>query len=127
MKYGCDSLSYPIEQLFETQPLQPERHGRSASLRQQRGVNPYPQIAQEQGDGHEHQAQMRIARAGVNPCLPQLPETRFDAKTFAVAFADLRRTAVDPPGREQKFLLPPLARFAVAVAAVRDAHRYLRR
>ena len=118
MEYGCHSLSNPVQELFEPQQLEPEGHRLAASFRQERRVNPHPQIAQEQRYGDKHQAQVRVSCTSVNPRLTHLPEARFDAKTFAVALADLRGSPAYTPGSEQEFLLPALSLFAVAVGAV---------
>src|SRR5713101_5341367 len=101
MKYGDNSLSDPVQQLLEAQQFEPERHGRSPSFRQDGGVNPNPQISQQQGDDYKHQPQVRVSRTSVNARLVQLAKARFDAKAFAVAFADLGRSSVHTPGSEK--------------------------
>src|SRR5438093_2997135 len=127
MKYGDYGLSDPIEEAFETQPLETERQRRSLALRQVRRVNPYPQVSQDQAKGYKHQPQARVSRAGVNACLPQLAIARFDAKALAVALADLGRRTMHPPGSEEQLLLYPFFVFAIAVGAIghADLERYL--
>src|SRR5277367_5353921 len=98
MEYGCDSLSDPVQELLETQQLEPEGHRLTASFRQERGVNPHPQIPQQQCYGHKHQTQVRVSCTRVNSRLTHLTEARFDAKTFAVALADLPGSPAYTPG-----------------------------
>src|SRR5947208_598297 len=123
MKYGCDRLGNPIEQLLEAQKLRPKLYGSPLSFRQERRMDPDPEIPQQQGDGDEDQPQMGVSRAGINPRLPQLAEARLDAETFAVALADLGRGSTNPPGRKEQFLLPTCSFLAVVVSAVGHTHR----
>src|ERR1700731_2354409 len=123
MKYGYHGLSDPIQQLLEAQEFEPECHGRSAPFRQQGGVNPHPQVPQEQGYGYKYQPQVRIARASVNARLSQLAEARFDAKAFPVALADSGWSPPYPPGCEQQLLLSSFALLAVVIGAVGNTHR----
>ena len=73
-------------------------------------MNPHPNVAKDERQGDKEQPHMRIARAGVNPPLPPLAITGFDAETPAVSFADFRRSAADTPGGEKEFLVFFLAR-----------------
>src|SRR5882724_10428182 len=123
MKYGDHGLSDPVQQTLEAQPFEAERHGWASAIRQQRGVDPHPQISQDQGYGHKHQPQVRAFDAGVNPRLPHLAVARFDAKPLAVALADFGRRTMHAPGTEQELLLDTFSVFAVAVGAIGHAYR----
>ena len=129
MKFGGDRLSDPIQQTLEAQSFQAERLVVAATVRQDRRVDPYPEIAQDQRDGDEHEPQAGVSCAGVNPRLPQLPVARFDAEAFAVAFANFGRRAVDAPSGEQQFLRTSFHCLVVAVAPIGhtnpDARRLL--
>ena len=81
-------------------------------------MNPDPHIAQNERDCDEEQSQARIARAGVNSSLPMLAIAGFDAKAFAISFADVRGRTVYAPGREEQFLILQFATFAVAITTV---------
>src|SRR5450432_115160 len=118
MKYGGHGLDNPIQETFETQTFESQRHVGTATVGQDFGVQPRPEVAQNQGHRDEHQTQPGIPRAGVNPRLPQLTVARLDAKAFAITLAHLGRTAVYPPGGEQEFLVSALATLAVAITAI---------
>jgi len=117
MKFGCDRLGNPIEQLLEAQELKPKLHGLPVKFRQERRMDPDPEIPEQQGDGNKDQSQLGISRAGIDSRLPQLTEARFDAKTFAVQFADRGRCPADSPGREEQFLLPACPFLVVVVGS----------
>src|SRR5919109_1606542 len=118
MKYGEDSLGDPVEKAFETQAAETKLGLSAFVLGQNLGMNPNPQISHHQGDGDKHQPQTWVPRAGVDACLTQLAKARFDAKAFAVAFADLVRRTMHPPGGEEQLLLHASSVFAVLVGAI---------
>src|ERR1041385_917626 len=117
MHYRNHRLSDPVEQLFETQPFEAKRHRVTSAFCQASCVQPHPQVAKHEGHDHEYQTQVRVARTGVDARLMHLAKARFDAETLAVAFANLRRRAMDPPGGKEKFL--ELAFVVVAIAPIR--------
>ena len=86
-------------------------------------MNPHPDVAKYERQGHKEQPHVRVARASVNPSLPPLTITCLDAKAFSVSLADVGGSAVDPPGGEEKLLTLFLVGSAVPVATVADANR----
>src|SRR5690349_7359240 len=68
-------------------------------------VKPDPQVAQDQGHGEEHEAEVRLAGAGVNSGLAHLAIAGFDAEAFSIAIANVSGTAADSPGGKEQLLL----------------------
>src|ERR671937_97132 len=123
MKFGDDNLRDPIQQAFETQPLQAERLPWAGTLRQDRGVNPHPEVAQNQRDGDKHQPQMGVPGAGIDSRLPELAETRLDTEAFAIAFADFGWRPMNAPRSEQQLLTSAFLGPVMPVAAISYINR----
>ena len=59
-------MRQPIEHPFETQAFRTKRQVVAATIAQPLGMQPDPQVAENQGQGHEQQSQLGLAGAGVN-------------------------------------------------------------
>ena len=69
----------PVQHAFEAEAFEVERGVVSVAVGQEHVVEPDPQVAEHQRHRDEQQPQPGLARAGINPCLPQLAKARFDA------------------------------------------------
>ena len=114
----------PIQHALETQTFQVECQVVSATVGEASLVKPHPQVAENERDRNEQQAQARIASTGINPRLPHLAIACFDAESFAILLANLDRRTLHSPSGEQQFLSNTFFVFAVLVRAIVDAHRH---
>ncbi len=80
-------------------------------------MEPHPQIAEDQGQGHKERPQARTAGAGIDVRLTHLPEVGFDAEAQAAVLADRGWSSVHPPDGEQQSLSLP-ASLAAATPTV---------
>ena len=95
----------PIQHLFEPQSVQVQGEIVVGAVGQLRGVDPHPQVAQDQGDGDEQQPQSWIARAGIDSRVSQLAIARFDSEPLAIHFTNLGRRTLHAPSGEQQFFV----------------------
>src|SRR5262249_7171333 len=133
----CKDFFLHAEPLFRV-VLQPQQHTAEGQLSQvdpptalawlgqHLPVQPGPDVAEEQSYPDVQQPQQRVARAGANPRLVQLPVAGLDAEPLAVRLLDpLRRRRLRPPapGIHQRLATVPAALATPVATLDADAER----
>src|SRR5438105_9810335 len=77
-------LREPAEQAAEAHLVEVDAAAAAPWMREHFPMPPHPLVAQDQRQAHEQQPQQRIARAGDNARLTQLPVGGFDTKAEPV-------------------------------------------
>ena len=84
-------------------------------------MNPDPDVAQHQRNGHEQQSQARIPRAGLDSGFVHLTVGSLDGKSFPIEFSNFSPCAANFADGVQQLLATVLPRLFVQVVFARHA------
>ena len=97
MESSDHRICNPVEQPFEPQAFQSQRHCLTLPVGQSRSVNPHPQIAQDQRHSHKDQTQPWAARACIDAGLARgWRKAGFNAESFAIPLSNVASVPFTP-------------------------------